>query len=230
MNSHEIDDMLSATLDDLRLSRGEKTALDQRLSEIAESTTDLDLVRARAFDMVGQRIQGNNSHDLLAWLEEVVKVLARRREATQDILCEVRFAPGEACIRRIIDLLKGARRSAEVCVFTVTDNRISREILACFQRGVAVRIVTDDTKAMDLGSDVISFRDAGIPVVVDESPAHMHHKFAVFDRRVVATGSFNWTRSATEENQENLVVCDHPPLVSRFLDEFEHLWGTMRRL
>ncbi len=229
MNTREIDEILSATLDDKRLSRGEKTALARRLAEIADSPADLDQVRARAFAMVRDLTAGHETHTLLTWLEEVVKVLARRREATQDMLCEVRFAPGQACVKRITELLGTARVSADVCVFTVTDNRISRELLACHRRGVAVRLITDDTKTLDPGSDVFSFREEGIPVVVDESPAHMHHKFAVFDRRVVATGSFNWTRSASEENQENLVVCDHPPLVSRFLEEFEHLWGTMRR-
>ena len=196
----------------------------------SDSPADLDLVRGRAFALARDRARGADTGPVLDWLEEVVKVLARRREATSDMVCEVRFAPGRACVDRIRELLVGARRAVDVCVFTVTDNRISRELLSCHERGVAVRVITDDAKAWDPGSDTLAFRDAGIPVVVDESSAHMHHKFALFDRRVVATGSFNWTRSASEENQENLVVCDHPPLVGRFQEEFEQLWGSMRRL
>jgi mitochondrial cardiolipin hydrolase len=65
----------------------------------------------------------------------------------------------------------------------------------------------------------------GIPVRFDSSPAHMHHKFVVVDNQTLATGSFNWTRSATEENQENYVVTDDPLLVDAFLHEFERLWN-----
>jgi phosphatidylserine/phosphatidylglycerophosphate/cardiolipin synthase-like enzyme len=230
MDTREIDAMLAATLADLRLSRGERSALEQRLAELAESPAHLDQVRARAFAAAHERLPDGSARELLGWLEEVVKVLARRRESTHEMLCEVRFAPGESCIRRLTELLATARGAVDVCVFTVTDNRISREVLACHERGVKVRLITDNAKSWDPGSDVMAFDRAGIPVVIDEGPAHMHHKFAVFDRRVVATGSFNWTRSATDENHENLLICDHPPMVGRYLEEFERLWSALRRL
>jgi phosphatidylserine/phosphatidylglycerophosphate/cardiolipin synthase-like enzyme len=52
----------------------------------------------------------------------------------------------------------------------------------------------------------------------------MHHKFALFDDRILLNGSFNWTRSASDFNQENLLVIDHPPLVADYVREFEGLW------
>lgn len=45
--------------------------------------------------------------------------------------------------------------------------------------------------------------------------AHMHHKFAVIDGRLLVNGSFNWTRQAVLYNQENCVVTDNPQLVRR---------------
>jgi mitochondrial cardiolipin hydrolase len=64
-------------------------------------------------------------------------------------------------------------------------------------------------------------------VRLDRSPDHMHHKFAVFDRTTLATGSFNWTRSASEFNQENLVITANPALVNAFSEEFERLWKEL---
>ena len=52
----------------------------------------------------------------------------------------------------------------------------------------------------------------------------MHHKFALFDRRLLVNGSSNWTRSAGGGNFENLVVTDHEGLVGRFGEEFDRLW------
>jgi phosphatidylserine/phosphatidylglycerophosphate/cardiolipin synthase-like enzyme len=44
-------------------------------------------------------------------------------------------------------------------------------------------------------------------------PPAVHHKFAILDSRMVANGSFNWTRQAVLFNQENVVLSDNPALV-----------------
>jgi len=52
----------------------------------------------------------------------------------------------------------------------------------------------------------------------------MHHKFAVFDTGVVATGSYNLTNTAERANYENLVLFDDREVVARFIREFQRLW------
>ena len=84
--------------------------------------------------------------------------------------------------------------------------------------------MTDDRKSADRGSDIEDFRNAGIQVGLDNSEKHMHHKFAIFDRTTLVTGSYNWTRSAATQNEENIVVTDDSNLVKAFLQEFEGLW------
>lgn len=90
-----------------------------------------------------------------------------------------------------------------------------------------MRIITDDEKSFDRGSDVQRLREAGVPVRVDGSEHHMHHKFALFDRVDLLTGSYNWTRSAANFNQENVVVTRDPRLVSAFSSMFDDLWSTL---
>lgn len=55
----------------------------------------------------------------------------------------------------------------------------------------------------------------------------MHHKFAVFDRVRLLTGSYNWTRSAATENHENVLVSDDPRLVLPFCRAFDDLWTAL---
>jgi phosphatidylserine/phosphatidylglycerophosphate/cardiolipin synthase-like enzyme len=114
-----------------------------------------------------------------------------------------------------------------VCVFTITDDRITRALLEAHERGVRVRVVSDGDKAMDPGSDIHRLRQAGVAVRVDRAEAHMHHKFAVFDRMRLLTGSYNWTRSAAAENQENVLVSDDPRLVVPFCRAFDDLWTAL---
>ena len=83
----------------------------------------------------------------------------------------------------------------------------------------------DDEKAEDLGSDIYHLKEMGVPVRTDKDPDHMHHKYALFDRRRLLTGSYNWTRSAALRNEENFIVTNEVKLVDRFGVHFDRLWG-----
>jgi len=110
-------------------------------------------------------------------------------------------------------------------VYTITDDHLSRTILEAHRKkGLRVRVVSDDSKVQDLGADIEMFDKAGIPIVIDYGPQHIHHKFAIFDGCWLATGSFNWTRAATRDNHENLIVTDDPRLTDAFQAEFDALW------
>lgn len=56
----------------------------------------------------------------------------------------------------------------------------------------------------------------------------MHHKFAVFDETIVLSGSYNWTRSAAEDNDENIIVTNEQKIVRAFRIQFEKLWPQMQ--
>ena len=50
------------------------------------------------------------------------------------------------------------------------------------------------------------FLNQGIPVRIDVKRAIAHNKVMVIDGKMVITGSFNFTKSAEENNAENLLV------------------------
>lgn len=225
MKKDEVDEILLRTLDDERLSRGEKQVLTDIFAEEGGDEQRLAFFRHRAFAIARDRMRDPRAGRVVDWLEEVVKALAAA--ASPDVvprLAEAHFSPGDHCLRRIVSLTKTARRFADICVFTITDDRIARALLQAHQRGIRVRIVTDDQKTEDLGSDIHALAAAGVPVRMDSSQHHMHHKFALFDGVYLLTGSYNWTRSAAAHNEENLIVTHDQRLVSKFTTEFERLW------
>lgn len=139
------------------------------------------------------------------------------------------FSPGEDCLDAIRDAFERTSRTADVCVFTITDDRIADAMLAAHRRGVRVRVITDNDKALDEGSDAQRLERAGVALRIDQTEHHMHHKFAVFDGERLLTGSYNWTRSAARNNEENLIVTRDPGLVRAFSEEFERLWARFGR-
>uniref|UniRef100_A0A7S3LXA3 Mitochondrial cardiolipin hydrolase n=1 Tax=Palpitomonas bilix TaxID=652834 RepID=A0A7S3LXA3_9EUKA len=126
---------------------------------------------------------------------------------------------------RFLRFLHDAKETLDICVFTITCDEIAKEIEYVHKRGVKVRIITDDDKALDRGSDIFTLAERGIEVKRDDSSFHMHNKFCVIDGVRVMTGSFNWTRSAVSSNQENVIVVDHKGTADKFTKEFEKLWS-----
>ena len=224
----QLESALQASLDDLRVSRGERQALREILSEAALSPTQRTLLRKKAFNMASNQLQGSPNHGaVLEWLETICGLLEPAYLAqTSSGETEVLFAPGNAPRQRLRTLLQYASDKVDICVFTITDNTVSDEILAAVNRGVAIRIITDDRKSEDVGSDVERFREAGIEVRIDCSSHHMHHKFAIFDDHTMVDGSYNWTRAAADYNQESLIVSTELALVRKFQKRFRELWNA----
>ena len=224
MSIQDFQQYLVQSLDDRRLSRNEQRGLSAVLGDEAISPSQLGAYRNAAFEMAKEQIRRDvPPTDVLDWLEDVVKVLIPKG-ASDAVRSDACFSPGETCLKRIRTLFRQARQSADVCVFTVTDDRITEQIVAAHRRGVRVRLISDNDKSFDRGSDVEMLERSGIEVRIDRTEHHMHHKFALFDRKLLLTGSYNWTRSAAEYNEENLIVTDHQVLLRDFSEEFERLW------
>lgn len=137
---------------------------------------------------------------------------------------EVYFSPGNDCRNAILKELRMATKSAFICVFTISDDLISQEILNCKKRGISIKVITDNDKSFDCGSDIEDLANQGVPVKMDTSPNHMHHKFAIIDESVLITGSYNWTRSAYERNQENILITNSEDAIGNYMREFNRLW------
>ena len=227
MDNKEFDGVLEATLEDRRLSRGERHALRELVAEANPTSQRLAFFRHRAFAIAKETMSGRENQLVLEWLEDVIKALAAPAESAMATNAEVLFSPGEDCLQALLQQLEAVKSTADICVFTITDNRLARAIEDTHRRGVKVRIITDDEKAYDKGSDAHRLANAGLAVRYDHSPHHMHHKFAVYDAHTVVTGSYNWTRSAAANNRENLLISDDRRLVTPYRDMFERMWSEM---
>lgn len=220
MSARELEALIEKTLRDPRIPASTRRQIDEVLARGAPDGEALTLFCAQAVAIAKTSTSSPAMRDALGWL---IRLADAAREAPASRAC---FSPGEDCLDLIRDEFDRARRSADVCVFTITDDRIRSAILAARRRGVRLRVISDNDKSHDEGSDVHALRDAGIETRVDDTDAHMHHKFAIFDDARLLTGSYNWTRSAANYNQENVVVTADASLVESFGREFERLWAS----
>jgi len=143
---------------------------------------------------------------------------------------KVYFSPGDDCLNAIVSLLQQAKREVKVCVFTISDNRIGSVLRDLHFKGIDVKIITDNDKRFDKGSDIHYLHEKGIKIKIDRTKAHMHHKFAVIDKNITITGSYNWTKSAGDVNYENIVVTDQRDIRKAYLQEFDRLWDKFENL
>ena len=225
MRPQDVQRMLRQTLDDRKLSRTERSAMGRIFDHLSLDESTLGLYRSMAFDLAREAYAQGNAGEVLDWLEDVIKVLQAKSGSQKLPDAEFRFSPDDDCTARIISLIESARESIDVCVFTITDDRISNALISAHRRKIPVRVITDDDKSLDRGSDVDRMEAAGISLRMDRSSFHMHHKFAVFDSSLLLTGSYNWTRSASKHNEENFIVSGDQRFIVAFNRLFEKLWN-----
>jgi len=226
MQKEQIDDLLKSTLDDFRVSRGEKRILEGIVREHGDSEQQLGFLRHRAFAVARESIVAPECIAAMEWLEDAIKAFQSREEPDQNS-SQVYFSPGDDCPQIIVNQLERASSSIDICVFTITDNRIADAIRDAFVRGIAVRVISDNDKSLDPGSDIQRLKGLGVPIRIDQTEHHMHHKYAVFDQKTTLTGSYNWTRSADKHNDENFLITSEATINRAYLGHFERLWNAL---
>jgi len=220
-------DQLERSIVDGLLTSAEKSALAADLQKRPWRIDQLRQLRNHAFELVLQRARNPSAAPsmpaLVKWLSDVVKMLDQVNQGAP-VDTEVWFSPGSECRSALVGHFAACRKRVDICVFTIADDAITTAIRAAHQRGVVVRIISDNDKRLDSGSDIAELINAGIDLRLDDSDAHMHHKFVIFDQRWLLNGSFNWTRSASQFNDENLVATNDPQQLQQFSTQFEALW------
>ncbi|MGD8813544.1 MAG: phospholipase D-like domain-containing protein [Anaerolineales bacterium] len=137
---------------------------------------------------------------------------------------EVYFSPDDDPATRIIELLFEADESIDFMVYAFTSDPIADAMLARSEAGVIVRGVIERGQAANAGSDFDRLSQSEIDLRLDANERNMHHKVIVIDGETVITGSYNFSRSAQEFNDENVLVLHDVSLAEQFLIEFERIF------
>ncbi|MCQ2202022.1 MAG: phospholipase D-like domain-containing protein [Bacteroidales bacterium] len=168
-------------------------------------------------------ISNNDGVGAIRWLDSSYLLIERNSFRLHEVL----FSPGQDIPENLGFYLSQAKRSIDICVYTISDEKLARCLIAMHKRGIKVRIITDNHKMQDAGSQIKAMAREGVSVKIDNSKYHMHNKFGIIDNRIIFTGSYNWTYTAQQHNQENLILTTNYTIVHKFMDEFAALWESM---
>ncbi|MEK6782344.1 MAG: phospholipase D-like domain-containing protein [Bacteroidota bacterium] len=220
---NEIINHLKQSIADELLSKAEKRTLKDLVSDAGLTPDQLNFLRSKMYELANEKVTEANYRFILEWVRNVNSALTITSKETSKAF----FSPGESCRNTIIQQINNAITRIKICVFTISDDTITNAIITCHKKGRDIKIITDNDKSLDLGSDIEWLAKEGIPIKMDTTSNHMHHKFMLVDEQWLLTGSYNWTQSAARFNHENILLSSDVGVVKSFLSEFDKLWNTL---
>ena len=114
----------------------------------------------------------------------------------------------------------------DIAAFELNSDALRDAIAAAHERGVRVRIVTDDDHGLHDEGDT-HLRDllaAGVPLRDDSRSGLMHNKFAIIDQRTVWTGSWNYTVNGSYRNNNNVLALESAAAAAAYQAEFDEMF------
>jgi phosphatidylserine/phosphatidylglycerophosphate/cardiolipin synthase-like enzyme len=125
-------------------------------------------------------------------------------------------------------LYLSATSSLDIAIYSLTHPIIVKAIGDAYKRGVRVRVISDKLQAAG-NTQKHAINDLlliGIPIKVNTHSGLMHIKSSIVDNKIATTGSFNYSKGASEDNDEMLVVIDGVWFAQLCQQEFNRMWNS----
>ena len=114
--------------------------------------------------------------------------------------------------------------------FPLPPTRSLRHCLIVAAAGITVAGVFEEGQYhSNTGTEFDNLLAAGLDVRLDGNQRNMHHKVFIIDGETVITGSYNFSRSAEERNDENTLIIHDPEIAILYLAEFERVFEKARQ-
>lgn len=143
---------------------------------------------------------------------------------------QVLFSPEDEALSYLVSLVYSAEKSILFMAFSYTHDELTDAMLERAKKGVTVRGIFETRGSETLYSSLRSLLCAGLPVRQDGNKGTFHHKVMIVDRRIVVTGSMNFSENANDPNNENTVILMNSRIAQQYIKEFERRWAEAPEL
>lgn len=141
---------------------------------------------------------------------------------------QVLFSPEDKAVGSLIALLNDAQASIRFLAFSFTDYPMAQAMIARAQSGVDVQGVFETFGSNSPRSELKTLWCAGLSVRQDGNSSFLHNKLIIIDNSIVVTGSLNFSSSADDSNEENVVILDNPEIAALYLGEYQKIWDQAK--
>ena len=141
----------------------------------------------------------------------------------------VLYSPGTNLEHSELDMLRLAKASVDIAMYSFTDRELADELCRLARTGVRVRVYRDWSEyqqEMQRGQSVTpALLAAGVQVKVKAGRDLMHLKTYAIDGELLRTGSANWSPTGLKRQDNDVRYEASPELARRFAEHFAELWG-----
>ena len=168
-----------------------------------------------------QYLKRNTKYSILAFLIIILSITISISTLAKT---KVYFSLSDNPQKEIIKNINQAEAFINIAMYIFTDREIAIPLVKAREQGVKVRLYLDQDQVEYKYSQSRFLVQKGIKTRISTNNYIMHNKFAVIDNRILLTGSYNWTFSANNRNDENLLITDDPEIIEIFQNQFINLW------
>jgi len=135
------------------------------------------------------------------------------------------FSPDDHVLTALYNLLSDANKSIYFLAFSFTSNELGAIVREKADAGLTIKGVMDEEQiASNTGTEFDPFRQAGLDVLIDGNAGQMHHKIFIVDGKIAVLGSYNFSKSAEERNDENIIIVYNEKIADFFMQEFDRVY------
>lgn len=141
---------------------------------------------------------------------------------SEKVEIDVLFSPEGGCADRIIEEIEKAKRRILVQMHFFTSKPIGEALGEAKKNGVDVEVILDGSQEKGRFARWRPLYRDGITIHFDTKHATANNKVILIDNRTIITGSYNLTKSAEEDNAENVVIIrNHEKLFEKYLENYK---------
>jgi len=139
---------------------------------------------------------------------------------------EVLFSPKGSIKDTIIKTIISSEEKIDIVAFTFTAGDIAEALYNAKERGVKIRIIIDQRQDKERYPPLEFLKEEGFDLqfLKGNIGGSMNNTFAIFDGKLLVTGSYNWTEYAEKFNYENAIFIDESEVIEEYEKEYESLY------
>ena len=145
---------------------------------------------------------------------------------------EVFFSPeqGEEILAELTEAIQGAEERIYILIYSFTLDELVRVLIDKHEQGIDVRVIMDRVQASSKWAVTETLNQAGIPLLIKTGSkgGYMHFKVLIADQTVF-TGSYNYSKKATYNSDENFLIIRDKRVLQAYLEKFKRLWTNGQR-